>query len=298
MRTGLVRSTVSKVGQLGCLLCFLVVPSFAQSLGEIARQERARKQLQPQQQRYVYTNDDLKRLQILTPEDRQRMETARKNTNPRSPQMAEKPVIPGARSVPLSEMPLGDVARYYRMLKQLRQLPEMGELPGVTNTTPLAAPELAAPPSVSEPTPSIDRTKTVLPHDIAGQRPSGLVTENRIRVARGDTLWKLAKRYLGKGEHWHQLAALNPQLTHPDLLRVGQWIRVPNGPSSAIAKTVRVQKGDTLWGVAQTELGGGGAWSCIAQSNPQIQNPNLIYTGQVLVIPSGCPVMASVASNF
>src|SRR5271156_1735119 len=44
-----------------------------QSLGDIARQERERKEHEPRRSSYVYTNDDLKRTHILIPEDQQRV---------------------------------------------------------------------------------------------------------------------------------------------------------------------------------------------------------------------------------
>ncbi len=42
-------------------------------------------------------------------------------------------------------------------------------------------------------------------------------------VAKGDTLWALAQRY---GLSLHQLVALNPQLKNPNLIRVGEEVRV------------------------------------------------------------------------
>lgn len=42
-------------------------------------------------------------------------------------------------------------------------------------------------------------------------------------VARGDTLWELARRY---GLGLEQLVALNPQIKNPNLIRVGEKVRV------------------------------------------------------------------------
>ncbi len=113
----------------------------------------------------------------------------------------------------------------------------------------------------------------------------------RVRVRRGDSLWKLAERHLGGGKHWRKIAAVNPQLSDPNLIRIGEWIRLPQGESNAVAKQVRVQKADSLWKVAQAELGSGQAWSCIAQANPQIQDVNLIYPGQILALPARCSAL-------
>lgn len=46
-----------------------------------------------------------------------------------------------------------------------------------------------------------------------------------------------------------------------------------------------VKKGDTLWALAKYYYGDGSKYKLIASANPQITNPNLIYVGQVLVIP-------------
>ncbi len=46
-----------------------------------------------------------------------------------------------------------------------------------------------------------------------------------------------------------------------------------------------VKKGDTLWTLAKYYYGDGSKYKLIASANPQVTNPNLIYVGQVLVIP-------------
>lgn len=51
--------------------------------------------------------------------------------------------------------------------------------------------------------------------------------------------------------------------------------------------TYTVAKGDTLWGIAARYLGSGFKWNAIYEANKGIiKNPNLIYVGQTLVIPS------------
>ena len=46
-----------------------------------------------------------------------------------------------------------------------------------------------------------------------------------------------------------------------------------------------VKSGDTLWALAKFYYGDGSKYSLISSANPNITNPNLIYPGQVLVIP-------------
>ena len=55
---------------------------------------------------------------------------------------------------------------------------------------------------------------------------------------------------------------------------------------SAAAAEYTVVKGDSLWRIAERELGSGLKWKEIFEANKdQIKDPNLIYVGQTLVIP-------------
>lgn len=58
-------------------------------------------------------------------------------------------------------------------------------------------------------------------------------------------------------------------------------------PSVDSVKTHTVVKGDTLWNIAKKYYGNGSKYTIIADANGEkIKNPNLIYVGQVLTIPS------------
>lgn len=46
-----------------------------------------------------------------------------------------------------------------------------------------------------------------------------------------------------------------------------------------------VKKGDTLWAIAKRFYGNGNQYMRIANANPSIKNPNLIYPNQKLLIP-------------
>ena len=57
--------------------------------------------------------------------------------------------------------------------------------------------------------------------------------------------------------------------------------------AKAAAKTYTVKRGDSLWKIAQKSLGKGGRYMEIYNLNKdKVKNPNLIYPGQVLTIPS------------
>lgn len=58
-------------------------------------------------------------------------------------------------------------------------------------------------------------------------------------------------------------------------------------PSPNTTKTHPVEKGDTLWGIAKKYYGDGSKYKVIHEANKdKVSNPNLIYPGQVLTIPS------------
>ena len=154
-------------------------PQQDQSVAEAARQERARKQEKQKSAKHIYTEEDLKHPNILTPEDRaqieaKRNECAQKNNcspaasqNPPSTLDANSPVpgtslIPGTSLGP--EISLGEVARQLRKRKELEALkPKQTEpfhlpiespafaapiLPGLLPIQPLAQP---ARPKISSP---------------------------------------------------------------------------------------------------------------------------------------------------
>lgn len=58
------------------------------------------------------------------------------------------------------------------------------------------------------------------------------------------------------------------------------------GTGAASAKTYTVVKGDCLWNIAKRFYGSGADYKRLAAANPAIKNPNLIYPGQVLIIPA------------
>ena len=66
---------------------------------------------------------------------------------------------------------------------------------------------------------------------------------------------------------------------------------VPGGSSSAVVvpkiATTTVSKGDSLWRLSQLNLGAGTRYAVIYKANKeQIRNPNLIYPGQIFVMPA------------
>lgn len=95
-------------------------------------------------------------------------------------------------------------------------------------------------------------------------------------VVKGDTLRKIASRF---GTTVDAILKVNPRISNPNLIYVGQAITIPGGVSSS---TYVVQRGDTLRIIANKY---GTTVDNLLWLNPNIKNPNIIYVGQVLNVP-------------
>src|SRR5260370_30196071 len=113
-----VRLTCSEILIISCTI-FGFTQCYAQDVAEAARQEKARKENQQKKPKHVYTDEDLKRAQILTPEDRAVVE-AKKNQQP-VPGAEAPPEPVDAQALP-ADLPLGDVARRHPRLRELLRL--------------------------------------------------------------------------------------------------------------------------------------------------------------------------------
>lgn len=101
------------------------------------------------------------------------------------------------------------------------------------------------------------------------------------KVVAGDTLSGIAVRH---GISLADLEHANPQIKNPDVIHVGQVLKLPHGAQELPkATTYKVRKGDTLSEIAQAH---GVTLTALERANPQIKNPNLILIGQVLHIPA------------
>lgn len=105
-------------------------------------------------------------------------------------------------------------------------------------------------------------------------------SETTYIVKKGDTLSGIASKY---GTTYQVLASYNG-ISNPNLIGVGQAIKIPNGTMSHItntsSRTYIVKKGDTLSGIASRY---GTTYQKISRDN-NISNPNKIYPGQKLII--------------
>jgi nucleoid-associated protein YgaU len=130
--------------------------------------------------------------------------------------------------------------------------------------------------------------------------PSAMSSFRTLRIAPGDSLWKIAKQNLGRGSLWPELAAANPSLGNPLRLRAGSELSLPAAPVVVVASPatrtepraagiIRVHRGDTLWSLAKANLGRASKWPCLASANPSVSNPGRIFAAQELIIPAACP---------
>ncbi len=313
-----------------CALLF-TTECYAQDVADAAKQERARKESLQKKSKHVYTEEDLKRAQILTPEDRAQIE-ARKNQA--APDAGEKPEDALDAKSLSPDVPLGDVARRFRRLKELQKLQQSAEFhlpladaPVLASPKPMqpvrphafkpaapAAPHFApyrppvkhspfarpriftaAPPMIAPSRPPAARLAPAQPSapvapTIAPLNPAKRdVVPTVVTVKRGDSLWKLAQQHLGRGVRWHDLLSSNPDILDPNHIVAGSQIVLPTSISSVRTTTkFTVRPGDTLSQIAQSQLGRASYAACIAHANPSIYDPNLIYAGQVLLLPASC----------
>jgi len=112
---------------------------------------------------------------------------------------------------------------------------------------------------------------------------------NVLNVKPGDSLWKIAQENLGKGFRWPELLAANPGIVDANHIVAGSQIFLPAIASRfRTATRIIVRKGDTLTAIARTQFGRASSWSCIAEANPDISDPNVIYEGESLVVSGSC----------
>ncbi len=95
-------------------------------------------------------------------------------------------------------------------------------------------------------------------------------------VQAGDTLSGIAAKY---GTTYQELAVLNG-ISDPNIIHVGQVLVVSQNSSS---HTYYVQAGDSLWGIAQSQLGDGTRYQEIKALNGL--SDDTIYPGQALQLP-------------
>ncbi len=158
-----------------------------------------------------------------------------------------------------------------------------------------------------------------------GQTISTVETEEKInlpkihKIEAGEDLWKIAEKYYGSGYNWVDIAKEN-NINDPNQIKEGQEIYIPNVQPRVAGNTLsvtpepsinisalnldiekkatqttnihKVEKGENLWKIAEKYYGSGYNWVDIANEN-KIKYPNIIITGQELIIPKAEPRLST-----
>ncbi|WP_145952860.1 LysM peptidoglycan-binding domain-containing protein [Tessaracoccus aquimaris] len=172
--------------------------------------------------------------------------------------------------------------------------PAMGALVAAALAVPTVA--QASPPEPGQPTPAPTATATATATvrsdatDGDAGTPAAQQASRPYQVRPGDELWTVAEEQLGSGERWREIVALNPDIDDSLKVRPGQSLRLPSAvatPTDAGAMVVVVQRGDSLWSIAERVLGDGERWREIFDLNrDQIADPDEIDIGWALTLPS------------
>lgn len=100
-------------------------------------------------------------------------------------------------------------------------------------------------------------------------------------VKKGDTLSGIAAKH---GVTVQDLLQYNPGIQNPDVIDVGMKIKIPKAkmPAGDWVHQHKVVQGDTLWKLSK-------AWGVpladLIKANPQLKNPNVLMTGEIVNIP-------------
>ena len=293
-------------------------PLWAQDVAEVARQVQARKHQQTKHKKHVYTEEDLKRARILTREDRELLAAKKRDA-----------VLPGAEgsttldAQTLEHLPLGDVARMYRAMKELNhsQTGELAEyhLPVTNAMLAYAKPEfVAARPNAVEPTthnapaaplfPTSDlnaprlNTLLVLPTPIVpAPTPNRATAADAVSISRtiaAKTMFAVSKPNMPASVVREIPVA--PVFANPEVVSLPApgFVAPPTQPTlvapaisnAAGPRSIIVKYGDSLWKLAQINLGDGHRWHELAAINPAIVNPEHILAGTPINIAATAPV--------
>jgi nucleoid-associated protein YgaU len=300
-----------------------------QDAAEAARQERARKE-QTKQQKHVYTEEDMGRAKILTPEDEERFTTQHRQLLSSPDQQAQVPLDAGAD---LPQLPLGDIARRYRDAKRAVQTPTPFHLPfdepafaapmvsipnvaparpsfspvrpslGPSRPHPVQAPSISNPEPLRRVDPFTRRSAPTAPPSIAhvpappARQPSVLrpapalvnpqpnvVPSTSSKIAPP----KFAARKFEPLAAQPNLAPLSvpPAVPQPSVApKIAMEPSASSTPSSPL-HTVTVRSGDSLWKLAQQNLGRGSRWHELLAINPGIVEPNRLAAGTQIIVPA------------
>jgi nucleoid-associated protein YgaU len=255
-----------------------------------ARQERVRRE-QETKPPHVYTDEDLRRDKILTPDDEARLAGKRK---PDAPPLRETDgTTLDASGLP--ELPLGDVARLYRSARRATQSPFH---------IPFDEPVFASPIEPIQPIQPGSELAPSVPMKIAPSHPRTVIAPAARVVAPGVQNAPLRRRdpfsrqFVPVAPAGPVVSSAAPVATAPSLSRKAAPVEPtvapkvnPAAPAAnsvnpvAGMRTVTVRAGDTLWRIAQENLGRGSRWHEVLAANPSMTSPEALKAGMQINLP-------------
>jgi LysM repeat protein len=259
-----------------------------QDVAEAARQERTRKEAK--KTKHVYTDEELRRARILTPDDEARVEARRQQQPAHLEEQVQSPIDADGQ---LAQLPLGDIARRYRNAKLAAQVPDPFHLPldepvfaAPVITVPLATSRPSFSPAHPNPAPS-HRTAIVAP-PLSSSAPLRRIDPfaRRIAPSAPAALQPKVAALIAPSVKPHAVApAVVPSAPKAkEVTSVARPSAVAN--TSLSRQTVTMQAGDSLWKLAQQNLGRGSRWQELLAANPGIADPDHIAAGAEIVVPA------------
>lgn len=249
----------------------------AQDVADAAKQERARKESQQKKSKHVYTEEDLKRAQILTPEDRAELDAKKIQQTPPAAEKSQGAL--DAQSLP-PDAPLGDVARRFRKLKESQRLQQSADFHLPFSDAPvLASPKPMQPLQPHSFRPLVPAAPPA-PHFAPYQPPV-----KRSPFARPKFFTAAPPMIATSRPPAARLVPAQPPA--PVAPTVTPSVAPAIAPATAPkGNVVTVKPGDSLWKLAEQNLGKGLRWHELLAANPGILDPNHIVAGSQIVLPA------------
>ncbi len=280
----------------------------AQSLAELARQERERRAKLATRAPQV-TNEDLQRARILPALAQQATQSPAQQppaAQVRSESAAPSAPAPLPANVPLwkvAEQPGFSLGEYARQLKQRRG----------TGEAPVAVQAEAAPPAVPQAPAAAPFVTADVPLWKVAEQPGFSLGEyarqlRQKRVAERAEAPAVAETPAPAAPAVAQVPPASPdrkplpRRSEPAEISLGEYARrvrqerteqparrAESEPAAVVSaapvEAIVVRRGDSLWKLSAAHLGGGRLWTALWEANPEIQNPDRIYPGQLLRRP-------------
>jgi nucleoid-associated protein YgaU len=256
------------------------LPVRAQDAAEAARQNQARRAKEHRPPEHVYTNDDLKRAHILTPQDQARVEARKKNSPP--PAAVQPPQTLDAGSPTES---LGEVARRYRRENAAREAEQVlkkqpSRFPLKLPTTSLATPKPFVAPGNAVRWPMIRNNRGIStpgPSRVAPAAPSPASV-----VPRGFP----TPRYSPAPKR------ISPFAPRPLVAPALPSRSIPAVNGNELRRVI-VKRGDSFWKLSREYLGRGARWQELLAINPGWSDPHRLTAGSEIFVPRSAVVSVS-----